>query len=80
MISSSCTVLDQILDYIFDRLTRPVDVSITYCREPEGDKWKLALENEPDILYEVYRKFLLNYFIFLHFPTAAYFHFNTNAF
>ena len=53
VISSSCTVLDQILDYIFDRLMRPTDVSIALCREPEGDDWKTALENEPDILYDV---------------------------
>jgi hypothetical protein len=53
MISTACTVLDQILDYIFGRLTRPADVSIGVCREPEGDKWKSALEQEPDILYEV---------------------------
>ena len=54
VISSSCTILDQILDYIFDRLTRPADVSIGICRESEEDKWKSALEKAPDILYEVY--------------------------
>ena len=54
LISTSCTVLDQILDYMFERLTRPADVSLAMCREPEGDKWKSALEQDPDVLYEVF--------------------------
>ena len=52
MISTSCTVLDQILDYIFERSVRPELTTLSIAREPEGDKWQLALEKEPDILYD----------------------------
>lgn len=54
--TTSCTILDQILDYVFERLTRVPDVvpaSLELCKEPEGDKWKNALDQHPEILYEV---------------------------
>lgn len=50
--STCCTVLDLILDYIFEKLY-PSSNSLKTTKEPEGNAWQLALEKNPDILLNV---------------------------
>ncbi|KAL3083211.1 hypothetical protein niasHS_011013 [Heterodera schachtii] len=52
--STSCTILDQILDYVFERVSRPlVQEILPSCKEPEGDKWRAAIDHHPEILYDL---------------------------
>uniref|UniRef100_A0A183BLN1 Importin N-terminal domain-containing protein n=1 Tax=Globodera pallida TaxID=36090 RepID=A0A183BLN1_GLOPA len=52
--STACTILDQILDYVFDRISRPlVQEILPSCKEPEGEKWRDAIDRHPEILYDL---------------------------
>uniref|UniRef100_A0A915D4X1 Exportin-7/Ran-binding protein 17 TPR repeats domain-containing protein n=1 Tax=Ditylenchus dipsaci TaxID=166011 RepID=A0A915D4X1_9BILA len=53
VISSSCTILDQILDYLFERSSRQPSERVPITREPEGNNCMTALEKEPDLLYDL---------------------------
>ncbi|KAI1720846.1 galactoside-binding lectin domain-containing protein [Ditylenchus destructor] len=53
IISSSCTILDQILDYLFERMSRTQTTRALVTREPEGDNCMRAIEKAPNLLYEL---------------------------
>ncbi|KAI1719305.1 exportin-7-B [Ditylenchus destructor] len=53
IISSSCTILDQILDYLFERMSRTQTTRALVTREPEGDNCVRAIEKAPNLLYEL---------------------------
>ncbi|KAF7633265.1 hypothetical protein Mgra_00007366 [Meloidogyne graminicola] len=54
-ISTSCTILDQVINYVFEQLTKPQGTGsmVQLCREPEGDRWRTAFEKQPNVLYEM---------------------------
>ncbi|KAL7073722.1 hypothetical protein ACQ4LE_007266 [Meloidogyne hapla] len=54
-ISTSCSILDQVITYVFEQLTQqPGAVNmVQLCREPEGDRWRTAFEKQPNVLYEM---------------------------
>ncbi|KAH7713326.1 exportin-7 [Aphelenchoides avenae] len=50
IISASCTILDQVLDYLYKRSTRPPGAQTPFNQEPEGESFEKALELEPEVL------------------------------
>uniref|UniRef100_A0A914LU32 Uncharacterized protein n=1 Tax=Meloidogyne incognita TaxID=6306 RepID=A0A914LU32_MELIC len=54
-ISTSCSILDQVITYVFEQLTQQPGTTsmIQLYREPEGDRWRTAFEKQPNVLYEM---------------------------
>lgn len=53
IISASCTILDQILDYLYKCSTHAPGAQTPFNQEPEGTSFEKALEHETDVLSKV---------------------------
>lgn len=53
IVSSSCTILDQILDYFFERMARSSDEPLSLTLEPEGNNCLRAIDKSPNVLFDV---------------------------
>lgn len=53
IVTTSCTILDQVLNYLFERLAPTAATRQSILKEPEGNNCLIALEKNSSLLAEV---------------------------